>query len=219
MNNPTRGSILNPGKLSGAARDSVCEQCHLTGEIRISNPGKLITDFRPGQALEDVYTTYVAAAASGQSIKVVSHAEQLRLSKCARMSGGKLWCGSCHNPHKVPAEPVAYFREKCLGCHAATLAKAHAAPSRDCIACHMRELPAKDGGHTAFTDHRISLPSANDPATGEADTLTAWREPEALSSGSQSGARAGGGGISNWIFRQGHSRLSVNEPVGEGLSK
>jgi Cytochrome c554 and c-prime len=94
LKNPARGSVLNPAKLSGAARASICEQCHLTGEARIPNPGKSMLDFRPGQTLEDVYTTYVGAEASGQKIKVVSHAEQLALSRCARKSGG----GDCAGP-------------------------------------------------------------------------------------------------------------------------
>ncbi len=178
LKNPARGSILNPAKLSGVARDSVCEQCHLTGEVRIPNPGKSMPDFRPGQTLEDVYTTYVAAEASGESIKVVSHAEQLALSQCARKSGGRLWCGTCHDPHDKPAQSAAYFRERCLSCHAATLEKAHAAAGRDCVACHMRKLPAKDGGHTAFTDHRIASPSTADLRAAPPDAITAWREPE-----------------------------------------
>ncbi len=183
LRNPIRGSILNPAKLTGARRSSVCEQCHLTGEIRIPNPGKSMTDFKAGQTLEEFYTTYVGASASppnlsGPSIKVVSHAEQLALSRCALKSGDRLWCGSCHDPHNRPAHPAAYYRDRCLTCHAATLEKAHAAEGRDCVVCHMPKMPAKDGGHTAFTNHRI----ARSPDTGtegtQPDTLAAWREPE-----------------------------------------
>jgi len=43
------GSIVNPAKLQQAARDSICEQCHLAGEVRIPNPGKSMADFQPGQ--------------------------------------------------------------------------------------------------------------------------------------------------------------------------
>jgi len=175
---PMPGSILNPAKLRGAARDSICEQCHLAGEVRIRNPGKSIGDFRPGQSLEDNYTVYVAAQPGGKALKVVSHAEQLALSVCARNSGGRLWCGSCHNPHERPAEPAAYFRERCLNCHGATLAKSHAALGRDCIACHMPRLAARDGGHTVFTDHRIARRPEPRTEPAQAEDLAAWREPE-----------------------------------------
>jgi tetratricopeptide (TPR) repeat protein len=179
LKNPAPGSILNPAKLNSAARASVCEQCHLTGEARIPNPGKAITDFKPGMALEDFYTTYIAAQSTGQSIKVVSHAEQLALSKCAIKSGDKLWCGTCHNPHEKTAQAVAYYRDRCLTCHAATLEKSHAAPGRDCTGCHMPKMPAQDGGHTAFTNHRILRVSSEETAAAPPDTLTAWREPDA----------------------------------------
>jgi hypothetical protein len=176
--NPVPGSIVNPAKLPRAARDSICEQCHLIGEVRIPNPGKNMADFQPGQTLEDAYTVYVAKQVDGKTLKVVSHAEQLALSACARNSGGKLWCGSCHNPHEKPANPAAYFRERCLNCHAATLETSHAAPGRDCVACHMPRLKARDGGHTAFTDHRIAgRPETRSEAALTTD-LSAWREPE-----------------------------------------
>jgi len=177
--NPMPGSIVNPAKLTGAARDSICEQCHLTGEVRIPNPGKSIADFRPGETLEESFTVYVAARQDGKTLKVVSHAEQLALSMCARASGGKLWCGTCHNPHETPADPAAYFRARCLGCHGATLEKAHAAGGRDCIACHMPRLPARDGGHTAFTDHRIRRRPDAVGESSDANDLRAWREPDA----------------------------------------
>jgi hypothetical protein len=176
LKDPVSGSILNPAKLSGAARASICEQCHLTGEARIPNPGESITDFIPGKTLEEFYATYVAAQSSGQSIKVVSHAEQMALSKCARQSGDRLWCGTCHDPHDKPAEPAAYFRRRCLNCHAATLDSAHAAPGRDCVGCHMPKLPANDGGHTAFTNHRILRDPSKETDTAVPDTLSAWRE-------------------------------------------
>ncbi len=175
---PVPGSIVNPAKLQGAARDSICEQCHLAGEVRIPNSGKSMADFQPGQRLEDAYTIYVAAQPASGTLKVISHAEQLALSACARKSGGRLWCGTCHNPHETPAQPAEYFRARCLNCHGATLEKSHAAPGRDCLACHMPRLPARDGGHTVFTDHRIARrPEPWRGTAGQAD-LAAWREPE-----------------------------------------
>jgi hypothetical protein len=176
--NPVPGSILNPAKLRGAARASVCEQCHLAGEVRIPNPGKSMADFQPGQSLEEAYTVYVASQPAGKTVKVVSHAEQLALSVCARDSGGRLWCGSCHNPHEKPADSAAYFRERCLHCHDAMLEKSHAAPGRDCVACHMPRLAARDGGHTVFTDHRIARRPERRGEPIQSEDLAAWREPE-----------------------------------------
>jgi hypothetical protein len=179
LKNPVPGTIVNPAKLPQAARDSVCEQCHLTGEMRIPNPGKAITDFQPGHALEDFYTVYVARQDTRKTVKVVSQAEQLALSVCSTSSKGRLWCGSCHNPHETPIRPAEYYRERCLSCHGATLEKSHAAVGRDCVACHIARRPAKDGGHTAFTDHRISRhPESAGGATLD-DELIAWREPDA----------------------------------------
>ena len=137
-----------------------------------------MADFQPGQSLEDSYTVYVAAQPPGKTLKVVSHSEQLALSVCARSSGGKLWCGSCHNPHESPAQPAAYFRERCLNCHGATLEKSHAAPGRDCVACHMPRLAASDGGHTVFTDHRIARRPEPPNESVQPEDLAAWREPE-----------------------------------------
>jgi hypothetical protein len=176
---PAVGSIINPAKLEDAARDSICEQCHLAGEVRIPNPGKSMADFQPGQRLEDAYTIYITAQSGGGTLKVISHSEQLALSVCAKKSAGKLWCGTCHNPHETPAQAAAYFRDRCLSCHGATLEKSHAAPGRDCVACHMPRLPARDGGHTAFTDHRIRRrPEPGSGDSAESANLVAWREPE-----------------------------------------
>lgn len=46
---PSAQNIVNPEALRSAARDSVCEQCHLIGVARILNPGKLFSDFHAGE--------------------------------------------------------------------------------------------------------------------------------------------------------------------------
>lgn len=183
LKKPVPGSILNPAKLSGAERDSVCEQCHLKGEARILNPGKQLTDFHPGQRTEEVFTTYVAARPDGKEIKVVSHFEQLKRSVCARQSApGKLWCGTCHNPHDKPAGDVAaYYRQRCLSCHAATLESAHAAPGRDCVGCHMPHQHTADGSHTAFTNHRIARDPSKEEPNDQPASIVAWRQPADIS--------------------------------------
>jgi tetratricopeptide (TPR) repeat protein len=185
LGDPRAGTIINPAKLEPAARDSICEQCHLLGVGRVLNPGKKFGDFRPGQSLEDVFTTYRNVSppgAEGEKFKVISHVEQLARSTCARKSDGRLWCGTCHDPHDKPVEPVAFFRSKCLSCHMEKFAAPHPGKESNCISCHMPRRDAKDGGHTAFTDHRIQrrpeqLQSEEQQTLPEVTDIAAWREP------------------------------------------
>ncbi len=174
---PSPRNILNPRKLSARMRDSICEQCHLGGEARIPNPGQRIGDFHPGQILEEVFSVYIFKNPLG-GLKVVSHAEQLALSTCARQSGDKMWCGACHNPHDKPGNVATYYRAKCLNCHGADLVKTHPRPSEDCVGCHMQRQTAKDGGHTAFTDHRIRRrPNLALQPPDSMRELAAWHDP------------------------------------------
>ena len=179
---PRAGTIVNPAKLEPAARDSVCEQCHLMGAARVLNPGREFRDFRAGQKLESTFTTYhdvLPAGAPPTEFKVISHVEQLAMSVCARRSQGRMWCGTCHDPHNKPLEPVQYYRSRCLSCHKDSFPKAHPNAESDCIGCHMPRRDAQDGGHTAFTDHRIQRrpqPQSDLPAAVD---IAAWREPVA----------------------------------------
>jgi hypothetical protein len=186
LRDPSPGSIINPAKLPRRARDSICEQCHLSGDARIPNPGKQLSDFRPGQDLEEVYSVYVFEASLDPSrpnaLKVISQAQQLGLSTCARRSQGKLWCGTCHDPHGQPADTKAYFRSRCLSCHGAALVKTHRLPNDDCVGCHMPRRPVSDGGHTVFTDHRIARRPPAETGAAAADVpspLVAWHDPPA----------------------------------------
>jgi photosynthetic reaction center cytochrome c subunit len=177
---PRAGTIVNPAKLEPAARDSVCEQCHLMGAARVLNPGREFRDFQAGQKLEKTFTTYhdvLPPGAPPTEFKVISHVEQLAMSVCARSSQGRMWCGTCHDPHNKPAEPVQYYRSRCLSCHKDSFPKAHPSAESNCIGCHMPRREAQDGGHTAFTDHRIQRhpqPQSNLPPAGD---IAAWREP------------------------------------------
>ncbi len=177
---PRAGTIVNPAKLESAARDSICEQCHLFGVARVPNPGKKLSDFIPGQPLEDTFTIYRDVMPEGSpagDFKVISHVEQLALSACARKSAGRLWCATCHDPHEKLSKSAAYYRSRCLSCHTASLGASHPAQDSNCVGCHMPRRDAKDGGHTAFTDHRIQRHPVAQTDSQSNTLIAAWREP------------------------------------------
>jgi predicted CXXCH cytochrome family protein len=146
-----KGKIVNPAKLAPARRDAVCAQCHLTGQSRVIRAGRQLTDYRPGDLLSDFAAHIVPVERAG--FQVNSHVEKLAESGCKRAAGDRMWCGSCHDPHSVPAptERAAYFRAKCLTCHQT----AECGQGVDCVGCHMPKNPAVDAGHGVFTDHSI----------------------------------------------------------------
>jgi hypothetical protein len=157
--------IVNPATLSADRREAVCYQCHLIGKMAFARYGRSFADFRPGDRLDDVWTTFVAGTGvrGDQKTKAVSHVEQMRDSVCFEKSDGELGCVSCHDAHSVPAhsETHAYYRQRCLECHAERgcslpAEERAAAPAKDsCIHCHMPRLSAHDIAHASQTDHRI----------------------------------------------------------------
>jgi len=165
---PSKANIIQPARLPDARRDAVCEQCHLQGAARVLQPNKQEHDYVPGMALEEVFSTFVQPDAD---FRVVSHAEQLRLSACARSSGGRLWCGTCHDPH--PAARVNH-QQKCESCHPGVKAK-HQGPAEDCVGCHMPRRPVSDVAHTAYTDHRIAKRPNAGSTSSKPQLLQPWR--------------------------------------------
>ena len=177
LSEPAAATIFNPAQAAPRVRDSVCEQCHLGGVIRVLHPGRDFGDFHPGRRTEEFWTVFVgrSAAPGSERFQVVSHVEQLALSRCAEASGDKFWCGTCHNPHKAPANPKADYSRRCLDCHRQRLASDHLTHEGDCISCHMPRRQSHDSGHSAFTDHRITrrpLPAA---ASKPPSQLRPWR--------------------------------------------
>ena len=175
LRRPRARNIVNPARLSARARNSVCEQCHIEGEVRVLNPGKSWSDFHPGDELENVMAVYVPSR-NGQEVKAVSQVEQLAASRCASRSGGKLWCGTCHNPHGASTDRASRMREICQSCHAKLSASVHPASARDCVSCHMPRL-SSEYAHVAVTDHRIVRRAEREETSLAPATLRAWVEP------------------------------------------
>ena len=179
VRHPSAKNILNPAKMGGPVRDSICEQCHLEGANRTLNPGKNWSDFRPGEPAENTFATYILKGGSSASVRAVSQVEQLAQSKCVRATAGKLWCGTCHNPHGEVANRQHEILAICTSCHVTLSAAAHPAGQAECTSCHMPRKPTTDIAHAALTDHRIlRRPAGGDKAAeGEPVKVTAWREP------------------------------------------
>lgn len=162
--NPAGGgpdaTIVNPARLEPRKRESVCNQCHLLGEMPVARYGRTVHDFRPGELLED---TWVSLATQTTGIQAVSHVDQMRESRCFGASEGKLGCLSCHDPHETtpPEQQAEAYSRRCNACHAdrgcsLDAATRRQAPANDsCIHCHMPRLDAVDIAHAAQTDHRI----------------------------------------------------------------
>lgn len=157
--------IVNPRNLTDERREAVCNQCHLQGDERILRYGRRDADFRPGDALHDVWISFTRGTRvfDGVSTEAVSQVEQMHSSACYQNSQGRFGCISCHDPHRMPtaAERIEYYGGKCLACHtlphsecSETLAARQAAGGA-CIDCHMPRLSAADVPHTSQTDHRV----------------------------------------------------------------
>jgi len=153
--------IINPAKLKPLQRDSVCAQCHLTGEVRVSRPGRSLSMYQPGDLLSDYAVSLVWAESQASGLRVTSHFEDLWRSGCKKASGSRFWCGSCHNPHRIipNAQRPEYFRQKCLACHRNSDCQSNlelrAKNKNDCIGCHMPKNPQLNVEHAVFTDHSI----------------------------------------------------------------
>lgn len=179
VRHPSSTNIVNPSKLAGPARQSICEQCHLEGNTRVLNPGKDWTDFRAGEPAEDVFTTFVLTGEhQGEQIPLASEVEQFAQSRCAQMSKGKLWCGTCHNPHADHRSRAAEIRAICTSCHQKPSPAAHPASLTECTSCHMPTNGKTTIAHASNTDHRILRPGEQPRDSGKMLRLSAWREPQ-----------------------------------------
>ena len=152
-----RGKMINPAKLTPDRRDSICAQCHLSGEARIARAGMDGT-FRPGDLLSD--SLVVFEWSGNADMNVTSHFERLSESACKKASGDRLWCGSCHDPHRAPAEaerPDSIGRSACSAIRPPTATADRTVPAATCRngrcgTCSTRRTP------TTRSASRVPLP-------------------------------------------------------------
>ncbi len=152
-----KGPIVNPAKLPPKRRDAICMQCHFQGTVAVAQPGKHLYQFQAGEQLSD-YMHYFLLTEDPklETARALSQFEALSQSTCKKSSGDKMWCGSCHDSHRDPAqEKPTYYRAKCLACHGEEFGTKHHPEKPDCRPCHMPALPSNEVTHTQGTDHRI----------------------------------------------------------------
>ena len=155
-------NIVNPADLEPVLRESVCQQCHLQGDIRVVRAGKKLTDFRPGLPLWSIESVFVNADNIAKT-RFFGQTEQMRESRCYQASAGKLGCISCHDPHQLPSqsEKAGYYRDRCMNCHSekgcGLPLPERAKEGRDdrCIECHMPRSSNEQVPHAATTLHQI----------------------------------------------------------------
>jgi predicted CXXCH cytochrome family protein len=150
--------MLNIDALEPVRRDSICLNCHLEGQTGVNRLGKQIEKFKPGDDLFDYTLFFVYRNESGSGGRATSQWEALLKSACKQKSGDKLTCTTCHDPHGSPApeERVAFYRQRCIGCHnAGGFAEKHHPENPDCTGCHMARPPSNDIAHEQVTDHWI----------------------------------------------------------------
>ena len=152
-----KSAIVNPLRITPDARDSICISCHLEGDVTVQRAGHSALNYHPGESVSTYLAFYVRSGAN-LTDRAVSEVEQLSQSTCKRISGGRMSCMSCHDPHYTPdaSHRVAFFRGKCLACHSQPqFAATHHPENQDCTSCHMPQTGAQNVLHVAWTDHRI----------------------------------------------------------------
>lgn len=163
--------LMKIGALEPVRRDSVCLSCHLEGVAAVERAGKRIENFKPGDDVFETTVFFTYKGENGSGGRATSQWEALLESACKRRSGDKMTCTTCHDAHGSPApeQRVAFYRQKCLACHAGSgFAENHHPENPDCTACHMARPPTNDIAHEQVTDHWIRRRVSEDrlpPAT------------------------------------------------------
>ena len=162
-------TIVNPRRLPPRLAEDICMKCHQDADVRVLQPGKDYLDIRPGLPLSEVLvllnTPPESSAHSDRDL--LEHHSSMKRSRCYIESGEQLGCLTCHNPHEPPPDDkAAYYRAKCLTCHADSSCTAtHNQPAKqanrnDCTACHMPKRDVRIIAHSSLTQHRILRESA-----------------------------------------------------------
>jgi len=159
--------IVNPAKLPTIERESICNQCHLSGKYRATRYGKSFFDFQPGMKLSEVWSVFIASSPkqNNAAAPILSHVEQMHASACYNSPTTKMTCTSCHDPHfnPSPREKIEFYRNKCLNCHNPSAtecsepieSRTNLSAENSCFGCHMPRIANSDIAHSSQSDHRV----------------------------------------------------------------
>lgn len=131
VRDPARSKPRNPGRLSAAAINQTCGECH-----RMPPAAGIETNWdNPWNARHQ--PVYLSQAA------------------CFQKSGGRLTCLTCHSPHAK--EPIQ-ANERCQGCHQ-TPRHQISTTGKTCVNCHMPDV--SPSSLLRFANHWIGVYGAN----------------------------------------------------------
>jgi len=179
-------TIVNPARIPAARGSEVCGQCHSLTEVsedielgkgksyvagdELEKSQPLLRPRKPSPALERHTSEdplYLRGYFWGDGTIRVSSRDYSGMVESKCMTGGKLWCGSCHSLHESdPVNLLAKGKEAdggCLQCHAAigSNAAAHTHHRSEsigsrCENCHMPYTVY--GLLKGIRNHRIDSP-------------------------------------------------------------
>ena len=178
-------TIINPGKLPARLAEDICMNCHQGGDTRILAPGKDYFDFRPGVPLNQTLAIVRIPLKRDEASEsdLLEHHFSMQLSTCYRQSAGRLSCLTCHQVHGMPRpdDAVAYYRGRCLSCHADSDCKSAKTQrlerADNCAGCHMPKRDVQTIAHSALTNHRI-IRNLGEPLPAEAFQQTTADLPD-----------------------------------------
>jgi len=188
---PAQNTIVNPARLSLRLSSDICMNCHEAGDTRAFQPGKTSADFRPGKPLSDTLAILkIPPSHSAGSRDLLEHNFSMMLSRCYRVSNGRMGCLTCHDPHRAPSDATssdttraAFYNSKCLTCHRVASCKlpgqSRAHEASGCIGCHMPKADIGFISHSALTNHRI-VRNVRQPLPEEAWHLTTPDLPDLI---------------------------------------
>ena len=136
--------IKSISSLNQQQKLDMCAVCHSGNDkLKIESRFK----FRPGDTLANFFMESTRTNTNDFDV----HGNQYRLiseSKC--FLGKTMNCSSCHDPHKDATGDLAFYSQKCMGCHSEAnhnfcpmAASLGASIKNNCIDCHMPKKPSE----------------------------------------------------------------------------